>query len=239
MTSPRALASQMDALADAAFPPAHRAALDGWVLRADPSSHRRSRSVWGRAGEDGDLDERIARAEEWYASHGLPARFQLTPATRPAGLEPELAERGYEFDCPSGVWIGELGALPADGARVAIAERADDAWLALSGADRAVLERVRVACAYARSEVAAARGALDGEWLGIYEVATLREARRQGAASAVVAALAAWGAARGARRAYMLVEEDNAPAHALYARLGFRRAYGYCYRVSYATSRSF
>ena len=85
--------------------------------------------------------------------------------------------------------------------------------------------------AYARSEAAAGRGTLHGEWLGIYELATLPAARRRGAATAIVGALAAWGAARGARHAYLMVEERNAPAQALYARLGVRRAYGYAYRV--------
>ena len=96
---------------------------------------------------------------------------------------------------------------------------------------RGRLDRVRIPCAYARSEAAAGRGTLHGEWLGIYELATLPEARRRGAASAIVGALAAWGAARGARPAYLMVEEGNAPAHAMYARLGIRRAYGYSYRV--------
>ena len=226
------LAERIDALADAAFPPEHRTELDGWILRADRGTHRRNRSVWAREAPEGDgLGRRIARAEEWYAARGLAARFQLTPASRPTDLEGALLERGYEVEAPSAAWVADLDALAGDAGPVAIRERLDDRWLALSGAEREVLERVRIPCAYARSEVAAARGTLQDEWLGIYEVVTLPVARRRGAASAVVAALAAWGAARGARQAYLLVTEDNAPAHALYARLGMRRAYRYGYRI--------
>jgi GNAT superfamily N-acetyltransferase len=232
------LAERIDVLADAAFPPEHRTELDGWILRADPGTHRRNRSVWAREAPEGDgLARRIARVEEWYAAHGLAARFQVTPASRPEGLEGALLNRGYQVEAPSAAWVGGLDGLAGDAGPVAISERLDDRWLALSGATRDVLERVRVPCAYARSEVAAARGALQGEWLGIYEVATLPVARRRGAASAVIAALAAWGAARGARRAYLLVTEDNTPAHALYARLGMRRAYTYGYRIPGATRR--
>jgi GNAT superfamily N-acetyltransferase len=232
MLSGVTLAARIDAMADAAFPSAHSEELDGWILRADRDPahpHRRTRSVWPRDG--GPLgDDRIARVEAWYAGLGLPPRFQITPASRPAGLERALAERGYALEAPSAVWLGDLQALARDEPAV-IAARPDERWLALTGAAAGILERVRVPCAYARSDVAAARGALDGEWLGIYEVATLPEARRRGAATAIIGALAAWGLARGARRAYLQVEEDNTAAHALYARLGIRRAYRYRYRV--------
>jgi GNAT superfamily N-acetyltransferase len=226
------LAARIDELADAAFPPEHRTEIDGWILRADRGAHRRNGSVWAREAPEADgLARRIARVEEWYAARGLRARFQVTPASRPAGLGDALLERGYEVEAPSAAWVGDLDALAGDAGPVAVAERPDDRWLALSGADTGVLGRVRIPCAFARSEVAAARGTLQDEWLGIYEVGTLPVARRRGAASAVIAALAAWGAERGARRAYMLVTEDNLPAHALYARLGMRRAYRYGYRV--------
>jgi GNAT superfamily N-acetyltransferase len=231
------LAARIDVMADAAFPPSRATELDGWILRADDGTHRRNRSVWARAGNGDRLAERIARAEEWYAGRGLPARFQITPASCPPGLEEELDARGYEVDGPSFVWTGELAALGAPRDPVEIAERPDERWLRASGADATVLGRVAVPSAYARSEPATGRGTLHGEWLGIYEVATQPDARRQGAASAIVAALAAWGLERGARRAYLLVLEDNAPAHALYARLGFSRAYGYRYLVRELSSR--
>jgi ribosomal protein S18 acetylase RimI-like enzyme len=54
--------------------------------------------------------------------------------------------------------------------------------------------------------------------------------RRRGLATALLHALAAWGQKCGASRAYLQVMQDNAPAQALYERVGFRTLYGYHYR---------
>jgi GNAT superfamily N-acetyltransferase len=62
---------------------------------------------------------------------------------------------------------------------------------------------------------------------------TRPEARRRGAATAVLHALAAWAAANGCPRSYLQVEEDNPGARALYARAGFTDAYRYHYRTKF------
>jgi GNAT superfamily N-acetyltransferase len=74
-------------------------------------------------------------------------------------------------------------------------------------------------------------GVCDPPWLGVFSMSTLHSHRRRGAATAILSALAAWGAGRGAGRVYLQVEADNGPARALYLRSGFEDAYGYHYRV--------
>jgi ribosomal protein S18 acetylase RimI-like enzyme len=81
-------------------------------------------------------------------------------------------------------------------------------------------------------EVAAlGASAVDGEWAGIFGMRTLPTHRRKGLASRVLAALLHEARSLGARRAYLQVEADNAPAIALYSGLGFVPAYGYRYWV--------
>ncbi|MNL85424.1 Mycothiol acetyltransferase [compost metagenome] len=58
---------------------------------------------------------------------------------------------------------------------------------------------------------------------------TLPGHRRKGLASRILAALLHEARTLGARRAYLQVEADNAPAIALYSGLGFTPAYGYRY----------
>lgn len=73
-------------------------------------------------------------------------------------------------------------------------------------------------------------GVLDEGWLGIFGMGTAEAHRRQGIATDVLGALRAAGRDRGAERAYLQVETDNADAIRLYEHLGFTRSHGYHYR---------
>jgi GNAT superfamily N-acetyltransferase len=86
------------------------------------------------------------------------------------------------------------------------------------------------ACMLARDKGRAASSGLavrGGEWAGFFLMRTNSQVRRRGYARRVLAALAGWARAHGARRAYLQVEEANQPARALYERTGFRNAYAY------------
>ncbi|RQX59079.1 GNAT family N-acetyltransferase, partial [Micromonospora chalcea] len=78
------------------------------------------------------------------------------------------------------------------------------------------------------------RGTVTGEgrWLGVSLLEVLPEARRRGFAVAVVRALARWGAAEGATRAFLQVEQSNTRAVELYRRLGFTTHHTYLTRVA-------
>jgi ribosomal protein S18 acetylase RimI-like enzyme len=58
--------------------------------------------------------------------------------------------------------------------------------------------------------------------------------RRQGLGAAITSAACLAAAERGFSRVFLQVEEGNAPARALYKRLGFRDSHRYHYRVAQA-----
>ena len=101
---------------------------------------------------------------------------------------------------------------------------------------QAILQRITLPCGYATLHsndipIAVALGVVEGEWMGIFNVVTLPAYRRQGAARALLAALAEWASQHGATNTYLQVMERNIAAQALYAATGFTTAYGYHYRV--------
>jgi N-acetylglutamate synthase len=80
--------------------------------------------------------------------------------------------------------------------------------------------------------VAIARLSLDGDWAGLSAVEVDPSCRRQGLGTAITLAACAQARRLGAGRMFLQVEKENAPARALYARIGFRDSHEYHYRVA-------
>jgi GNAT superfamily N-acetyltransferase len=122
------------------------------------------------------------------------------------------------------------------------------AWLAdhrdISGgpatvtpAHRQILQRIRgetrllVTRADGRA-VCCGLGVRSGDFVGLFQIATRPDCRGHGLATELCAELVRWGAARGARSAYLQVEAGNTGAVRIYEALGFRRSYHYWYRIA-------
>ena len=80
--------------------------------------------------------------------------------------------------------------------------------------------------------VAVGRISIAVGWAMITAVEVDPSSRRQGLGAAITRALAAAAAEQGVRRIMLQVEEDNAPARALYARCGFAYSHRYHYRIA-------
>jgi N-acetylglutamate synthase len=245
----------LETLAANAWPAHQHEWLDGWQLRFSEGVTRRANSVWPNATMNAEgLDEKLAHVEAFYAHHHLPARYQISPAAQPIDLDTVLAERGYHSVARTAV---QTVALPTiltrtPGLRtqpdfaVELAEEFDEVWFAafcefenIAGHHaivlRAILESIRPLNGYALLRIdgapaALALGVVEGDWLGIFCMATDPAFRRRGAASAILRTLAIWAQLYDARWAYLQVMDENVPARALYARVGFETLYHYHYR---------
>jgi len=246
------LALEIEEVAANAWPASIVQHVDGWRLRATPGIEaRRSNSVLTLGGGLGlGLDEKIAIAAEFYERHRLPVRFHVSPASVPAGLDEALAGTGFEIEAPVDLMVADvdaiLGRSRPDGPPVTLRDEPDADWLAalnsvISRGDdatlrRLVLDRIAPPVRYAAMldggrTVAVGMSVIERGWLGIFSMATLPDARRRGAATAVLRTLAERGVADGASRAYLQTDRGNAASHSLYEGLGFTTAYGYHYRT--------
>ncbi|MCB9134199.1 MAG: GNAT family N-acetyltransferase [Anaerolineales bacterium] len=241
----------IEELALRAWPAEIADALDGWWMRWHKVSSRRVNSVWPNAW-DGmvPLALKLEKVEFFYAMRGQPARYQICPAARPAGLDEVLEARGYTVDARTAVQVAEVdkviqAAQPAQ-AEVKLFETLDDEWLEgycwvqeenlkSFPSRREALARVAVpsvyGLVYVDGEVAAVgRGVFERGWMGVFGMATGAGFRRQGLATSILGALAARGQESGAEKMYLQVMENNSGAQALYGKLGFSTLYHYHYR---------
>lgn len=238
----------IEELAANAVPAAVIQEIDGWRMRFNMGATRRANSVL--AAHDGEmlsLDERLALAEAFYARHGLPCRFQICPASRPAGLAEALLARGYRSVPAAHVQVAPLGPLRAGArGRARVSAQLSDTWLDAYVAGEGETNHVKIAArcemllrvgppaGFVAIEVdgqiaAVALGVVERGWLGIFNVATRPGYRRRGMSQTLLCDLAAWAEGQGATRGYLQVSSTNPAALGLYAGLGFRTRYEYVY----------
>jgi ribosomal protein S18 acetylase RimI-like enzyme len=238
--------------------------LGGWLLRAAAGFTGRANSALA-AGDPGmPLATAAELVRSWYGGRGLPAMIAVPyPAGEPhrSELDVLLAELGWTprarpatvmiapADAVAGAEPAGQGGRPAgDLARVEIDDEPDAAWLGryhYGGAELPPVARQVLmsapwqAFASVRADgatIAIGRVAGAGRWAGLTAIEVDGRCRRRGLGRAVTAALAAAARRRGSDRLYLQVEDDNAGARALYAKLGFADHHGYHYRVAPASS---
>ena len=220
--------------------------LGTWILRAGGGFTGRANSVLPVGDPGRPLDEALERVHEFYVRAGLPTQAEVIVGSE---VMDALLSRSWTRARPD-----QADAL-VQVARVAAARRTSreasnfhevslrptpsDDWLRRYGRStgaspdlvRSVLlgtERVTFAHV-GEPAVAVGRAVVTGDWVGLYAVEVEPERRGTGLGSAVVNALLDWGAANGARSAYLQVLADNGAGLALYAPYGFRTHHSYRY----------
>ena len=238
--------------------PAAIEALDGWLLPMDHGGFiGRARSAVPLAHEAGEghgaaatvFDPGVVeRIESRYRAFGIAPWFRLPECAAVEPIAVALVARGYAVGAPTWVLVVDAERLRhvARGAAspipVTLGRRPDAGWEGVffgEGFDPAegrarvaalsrAADAVYVSARDDTSVVAIGTGAFAEGWVGVHGMRTLPAARGRGYATRVIDAIAEAALARGLTRMFLQVEADNAPALALYERLGFRRAW--CYR---------
>jgi GNAT superfamily N-acetyltransferase len=201
--------------------------------------------VTGAHFTDRNVDERIGDVLSTYRARRLRMGWWVTPTSSPADLVPRLVAQGLEVDeaepgmsCDLSTWAPPP---TSDGVEV---RRVDDRasfhdwcdvfvrgmWMDGDGAgpyERCFADvsiganaRYRSYLAYRDGRaISSAFGVRSGDVVGVYAVATLPEARRLGAGTAITARVVTDAKAEGARRAILSASHDGLR---VYERLGFR-----------------
>lgn len=230
-----------------AWPGAVSEARFGWVLQATEGRSLRANAVWPLDWTgDTPIEDAVRWCMDWCRRRRITPCFKLADgAMAPSELAIVLGLMGLSPGNETLVMTRALHASPEatpPAARL-LDTPTESIWTpvresAPSAEDyrerRGIVERIAAPHVFAQAQsggrdAAIGLGVLTDDLLGLYLMRTAPWARRRGLAQAIVGALSAWGAAQGARYAYLQVEEHNAAAVALYAQAGFRLAYRYRY----------
>lgn len=249
------LAARIEDAALTSSQPAQQSFYDGWLLRYSPGRAKRARSVNAIAAGRLPSAEKLAHCRAFYARHGLPCIFRLTPFSLPADLDAQLAVAGYAAAEETRV----MALAPADAGEAAVTAgelRTLDAgeFGAVFGAlheldaSKRAAERERFAraplpgvyLAIYDGDLPIACGSLivEGELAGIFGMVTQPARRGRGFATRIVAELLQRARGAGVGCVYLQVTESNAAARRMYLRFGFRDRYAYWYRYAPATGES-
>ncbi len=243
-----ALVRRLESHAIEAWPATVTERVDGgWILRATPGLDRGrsnhaltpSRPLW-----TGEIPGALERVEAFAQAHGIHPGIQVSPLPLHGTLMRELDHRGWGTRWPVLVLASERreDAWSADSASLVGADRATPEWLEtwerceqrsraeVEAHAATVFDRLAGRATFAQLDDAAVGIGVESDGLiGLFCLAVDPARRRCGLGTALVRTLLARSSAS---IAYLQVEEANAPAIALYSRLGFSEAYRYCHRVA-------
>jgi ribosomal protein S18 acetylase RimI-like enzyme len=237
-----------DAGLNASTPP-QQLWVDGWLVRLSPGKAKRARCINAVAPGRLSVEDKLSTVTELYRDVKLPLIFRLTPFTEPGDLDARLNALGLRRFDHTLVMLCDIAqhtirtTLPAHVHLQPVGPRAfAQAIGQLRGStpDQQQAHALRLAASpvpyrgvlmlHGDKLLACGQTAREGDRVGIYDVFTAPEARNQGLAGTLCAAMLQHSAHDGARIAYLQVDMDNLPARAVYQRLGFQAGYDYHYR---------
>jgi ribosomal protein S18 acetylase RimI-like enzyme len=242
-----ALAWRIEQACFHAWPALEQVEVGDWTVRFGRGLTRRNNSANPTRADARLSDAEIEACAGIYARWGQPTIFRL-----PSFLDPEADRRlerlGFSREEDVLTLVGDADALAcAPDPQARILETANEDWLAARSAlagltpaetatyaevvRRLALPGVFAAVSCDGEPASMAYGALHDGLLCIESVVTAQAWRGRGLAHRMLGALFAHASARGCHGACLQVRAENAPAIALYRRLGLtREVYRYHYR---------
>ena len=231
---------------DATWPPAELREEAGWRLRRGAGGGKRVSAASAiTPGEIPDIDAAIAGLSRWEQG----PLFRVGPGE--AALDAALDARGLALIDPVVIHVGLADEMDDGGDQTARVLRVsaplrivDEIWArgGIGPGRRAVMNRAAGPRTVLMARIAdrpagVAFVALDGAIAMIHAIEVEPSLRRMGAGAALLRGAARFARENGAKRLALAVTEANAPARALYEKLGMSVAARYHYRIGAGATR--
>jgi GNAT superfamily N-acetyltransferase len=227
---------------DATWPPAEFRHAGPWLLRRGAGGGQRVAAA--SIVESGDQSAAFAPAEAGMRAWNQTPLFRLTPDQ--ALLDARLGEAGYAVKDPVALYATPAASLADERDKTVKVFRVasplamvDEIWTRgdIGPGRRAVMTRptgprMTLMARIDDRPVGVAFVAVDGDIAMIHAIEVAPEHRRKGGGGLLMHGAASFAAEQGAAWLALAVTEANAPARALYERLGMVLAGSYHYRIA-------
>jgi N-acetylglutamate synthase len=231
-----------------AWPALQTMVYDGWILRFSNGYTKRANGIYPLYESKDELDTKIAACERVYQEQGLDVVYKMTSDVQPKELDAALAAKGYAASGYTSIQTLSLDHVRNPSTEdVIIHEGLTSQWLHNFCRLNSVREEhqstmsqmlnniLPKACFISitkdQNTVACGLGVRVGDYVGLFDIVTDVQFRRQGIGEQLVLHLLKWGKRNGAKRAFLQVVLDNTPALHLYNKIGFEERYQYWYRI--------
>lgn len=222
--------------------------LNGWVLRFAEGYTKRANSVSPLYETDKEIEKQIESCERIYRQKGQKTIFKLTEENSLHSLDTMLSEKGYEAIDHTSVQLCDLEKRDYEKQlNVKIYQNREEEWILdfcrISNKKTEEMPIIKEMLLRIPSDVyfcsieengkviACGMGVLEEKFVGVFDIVTDIEYRRQGFGEKIVTEILRLGKEKGATKAYLQVVDSNEPAKTLYNKLGFQETYKYWYRV--------
>lgn len=231
-----------------ALPALENMIYDGWLLRFSKGYARRANSIYPLYQSKEHIHQKIKICEDIYSSKGLNVIYKITPAVYPSNLDSILEESGYRVDAPTSVQVMSLDTIEEiSSENIIFSSNVNEQWLEnfcrmdnVSEERRDILKNTLeniipkkyfVLIQHEGKVIGCGLGVLEDDFTGLYSIVIDKEYRNKGYGRELVLSLLKLGKENGAKKAYLQVMLNNAPALKLYSNIGFKEQYQYWYRV--------
>lgn len=233
-----------------AWPACETMLYDGWVLRFNEGYTRRANSINPLYPSTHDVATKIEYCRQWFSLKGLRPVYKLTHQVYPSDLDAFLDDRDYRKEAETSVQTMALTVSHAESDDlVMISEHVDDHWIRrfmtmnlvhdnYTSIITSMLQRIASPKCFAsiareKELIACGIGVKQNDMIGLFDLVVDQRCRGMGIGTTLVHSILNWARCHQVRSAYLQVMLDNAPALAMYNKIGFSEAYRYWYRVGY------
>jgi len=230
---------------------------DGWIIRLSNGYSNRANSINPIYPSTKKLDEKIKYCEDFFSRYNLPAVYKIVgfegfkPCEEHKAIDKKLEELDYEITPETSIQTREImefrDSVHAAGREgMIVTGDFDEHWIEVIIKNnsieekhiptfRKILENIAVEKIVVRKEIggktaACAFGAIENDYVGIFDVGVMEEFRGKGFGREIVETILAEAAKRGVKNSYLQVMLINHVALSLYKKLGYKEKYRYWYR---------